>query len=1015
MIHKSISHWSIIKKQTIMVSVIFVLVGGILAVNTALFINVKESIQVMIDRGVNQINENSKLKGQLNNLFSQTHLLTHTFNIRGKNLTLDKERIVEAFQNNIQLLADEENNLHYSIQEYIRKLNNLLNKGTEINETLGDLSNIQKLLDNKLANLDEIVVEKEILFEVNNIEEGKALKQLGFMLPAYREIYFQIITLLNEATRSYLDEEVVKKEYEHLILSLLDEFHAGLMATTISWEEIVPLIKNLVTLVLEFSAHIPKLFEDFSAFAETTMALRLSEEKVMIRIGALDENIAQGTQDVGLKTRERLTSGVKTTTLLSVTIICLLLLIGFFTVRLVQPLKKLNIGTKRVGSGDLNFKIKIDSQDEIGQLADSFNQMIDNLQESTVSKEYIENIINSMIDTLIVLTPESKIQKVNQATCDLLGYKVEELIGQPFSKIINMEGEKHVENQITKIEQLTQGRSIRELETTYIAKDGSYIPVLFSGSAIFDRNGKAQGVVCVALDITDRKLAEDELKESEAKYRQMVENVPTVIYEMDIEAFKFTKVNDVMCDVLGYSEEELLAIDPMKIFSEDSKKIVFERMRKIKAGEEIGPTVEYKIMTMDGRELWVLVNSRLIYKNAKPVHALAVAQDITERKNLEEQLARAQKMEAVGTLAGGIAHDFNNLLMTIQGCASLMLFDLDPTHPHYEPLQNIEKQVRSAAQLTAQLLGYARKGKYVVQPINFYQLVTETSETFGRARKEISIHSECIKDLHSIEADRGQMEQVLFNLYINAADAMLGGGKLIIKTSNVTHEDMKGKIYDPKPGPYILLTVMDTGTGMDKETQERIFDPFFTTKEMGKGTGLGLASVYGIIKGHGGYIDVYSDIGRGTKFQIYLPASDKKADIKPVQKLIDVKIGTENILLVEDEEEVLDVGIMMLGKIGYTVFAAKSGEEAIVLYKEKKESIDMVVLDMVLPEMGGGEVYDALKEINPDVKVLLASGYSIDSQAKQILSRGCNGFIQKPFNLRELSVKIKEILSQINK
>jgi CheY-like chemotaxis protein len=208
---------------------------------------------------------------------------------------------------------------------------------------------------------------------------------------------------------------------------------------------------------------------------------------------------------------------------------------------------------------------------------------------------------------------------------------------------------------------------------------------------------------------------------------------------------------------------------------------------------------------------------------------------------------------------------------------------------------------------------------------------------------------------------------------------------------------------------------MDTGTGMDKETQERIFDPFFTTKEMGKGTGLGLASVYGIIKGHGGYIDVYSDIGRGTKFQIYLPASDKKADIKPVQKMIDVKIGTENILLVEDEEEVLDVGIMMLGKIGYTVFAAKSGEEAIVLYKEKKESIDMVVLDMVLPEMGGGEVYDALKEINPDVKVLLASGYSIDSQAKQILSRGCNGFIQKPFNLRELSAKIKEILSQINK
>jgi CheY-like chemotaxis protein len=368
-------------------------------------------------------------------------------------------------------------------------------------------------------------------------------------------------------------------------------------------------------------------------------------------------------------------------------------------------------------------------------------------------------------------------------------------------------------------------------------------------------------------------------------------------------------------------------------------------------------------------------------------------------------------MEAIGTLAGGIAHDFNNILLGIQGYASLMLFELDSTHPHYEPLQNIEKQVRTAAQLTAHLLGYARKGKYHVQPIDLNQLVTETSDTFGRTRKEISIHHECTKDLHPIEADRGQMEQVLINLYVNAADAMPGGGKLILKTSNVTHQDLKGKMYNLKPGSYILLTVMDTGTGMDKETQERIFDPFFTTKEMGKGTGLGLASVYGIINGHAGYIDVYSEKGQGTMFQIYLPASDKKVETRTVAKMIDINAGIETILLVEDEEVVLDVGIKMLRKMGYTVLAAKNGEEAIGLYKEKRNTIDMVILDMVMPEMGGGEVYDAMKEINPDVRVLLASGYSIDSQAKQILGRGCNDFVQKPFNLRELSAKIKDILA----
>ena len=1014
MIHKAISHWSIVKKQTIMVILIFVLVVGILAINTAIFLDVKDSMGRMIDRGMDQITENSKLKGQLNNLFSEAHLIVHTFIEQENSLRSDREQLVEALQDNVQSLANEENNLQYSIQEYIRKLNNLLNKGIEINETLGDLFRIQKSLNNELTNLDNIVVEKEILVEVKNTEEANALKQLGFMLPAYREIYFEIITQLNEATHAYINEKVIKADYEHLILSLLDEFHTGLAATTIAWEEIVPLIKNLITLGSEFSTHIPKLFADLSAFAEIIMALQLSEEKIIFEIGDLDEKIAQSTDDIRFKTIESLTSGVRTTTLLSVTIIGLLLLTGFFTVRLVHPIKRLNIGTNRVGRGDFNSKVKIDSNDEIGQLADSFNQMIDDLQESTVSKEYVENIINSMIDTLIVLNPEGKIQKVNQATCDLLGYKAEELIGQPFRQIFKLSAEKDEkkddEKQRTEIEHLIQGGSIREIERAYIAKDESIIPVLFSGSAIRDRNGQVQGVVCVALDISDRKRAEDALKESEANYKQIVENVPTGIYEIDIEALKFTKVNDVMCDVLGYSEEELLAIDPMDIFTEDSKKLVIERMKKTIAGEEVAPSVEHKIIAKDGREIWALVNSRIIYKNGKPVLALAVAQDISERKNLEEQLVRAQKMEAIGTLAGGIAHDFNNLLASIQGYASLMLFDLDSTHSHYEPLQNIEKQVRSAAQLTSQLLGYARKGKYHVQPIDLNQLVVETSDTFRRVRKEISIHHECIKNLHPIEADRGQIEQVLLNLYVNAADAMPSGGKLFVKTSNVTHEDMKGKMYDPKPGSYILMTVMDTGIGIDKETQDRIFDPFFTTKEMGKGTGLGLASVYGIIKGHGGYIDVDSKLGQGTKFQIYLPASDKDAETKSLGKSIDLYNGTETILLVEDEEAVMDVGIKMLGKMGYNVITAKNGEEAIVLYKEKHDTIDMVILDMILPEMGGGEVYDAIKEINPDVRVLLASGYSIESQAKQILSRGCDGFIQKPFNLKELSAKIREIL-----
>jgi len=385
--------------------------------------------------------------------------------------------------------------------------------------------------------------------------------------------------------------------------------------------------------------------------------------------------------------------------------------------------------------------------------------------------------------------------------------------------------------------------------------------------------------------------------------------------------------------------------------------------------------------------------------------------DVSERKRLEAQLRHAQKMEALGTLAGGMAHNFNNLLMGIQGNASLMLLETDPTHANYQRLKNIEKSVQSTSKLTSQLLGYARKGRYEIRPITLNQLVEETSDTFGETRKEITVHRELAKDLFGIKADQGQIEQVLLNLYVNAADAMPGGGDLFLRTMNVAHEDMRGKPYKVKPGNYVSLTVRDTGIGMDKGTMVRIFDPFFTTKGMGRGTGLGLASVYGIIKAHGGYIDGNSKKGHGSTFEIYLPASEKKV-IEEKRLAIEVPKGKETILLVDDEEIVLDASEQMLEKMGYKVLVARSGKEAIELYKENKDKIDMVLLDMIMPGMGGGETYDRMKEVNPNVKVILSSGYSIDGRATEILERGCDGFIQKPFSMMELSQRIREILAK---
>ena len=532
---------------------------------------------------------------------------------------------------------------------------------------------------------------------------------------------------------------------------------------------------------------------------------------------------------------------------------------------------------------------------------------------------------------------------------------------------------------------------------------------------IKDRDsGAVSGAVEYVRDITQRMDAEKAIQASEKQYRDLFDNANELIQCVNSDG-RFLRVNTKWKEILGFSEEDAANLSVWDIIHPDEIPHCQEVFTKIFSGKKVG-VMETTFLAKDGTAIPMEGTANCRFSGGKPTSTLAVFRDVRERKQAEEektklkaQLSRVEKLEAIGTLAGGIAHDFNNLLMTIQGNASLMLYDLDTSHSYFETLKNIENAVKSGAKLTKQLLGYARKGKYDVKPICLNEIITETIDAFSRARKEISVHCQLKKDLSSIDADQGQMEQVLLNLFVNASDAMPGGGDLILHTSNVTDEAMRGRLYSPKIGNYVKLTVADTGIGMDKDTQERIFDPFFTSKEMGRGTGLGLASVYGIIKSHGGYIDVESEEGQGTTFSIFLPASDKKRDEKIDSKNRIIE-GSGNILLVDDEEMVLEIGAKLIKKVGYRVFEAKSGREAVDVYKENKAKIDLVILDMIMPEMGGGEVYDKMKRIDSNVRVLLSSGYSINGEATEILKRGCNGFIQKPFNMKDISEKINEIL-----
>ncbi len=502
----------------------------------------------------------------------------------------------------------------------------------------------------------------------------------------------------------------------------------------------------------------------------------------------------------------------------------------------------------------------------------------------------------------------------------------------------------------------------------------------------------------------------EEANHAKEVYRSLLHSSADAIVIYDLEG-TVEYISPVFTEIFGWTLEELKGkqIPFIPEFERESTMAIIKDL--VEKGTPCH-NFETKRYTKDGRLLEVSISaSRYDDHQGKPAGTLVILRDVSEKKKFEAKLQYMERMEAIGTLAGGIAHDFNNLMMGMQGNISLILYDADLSHPYHERLKNIEKLIQSGSELTRQLLGYARKGKYEVKPISLNQIITYNSETFGRTRKNITIHREFAEDLLAIEADESQIGQVLINLYINAADAMPDGGELILKTMNVTHQKMKNKRYDPKPGRYVLLQVTDNGTGMDEKTMEHIFEPFFTTKEMGGGSGLGLASVYGIIKGHGGYIEVDSEKGLGTTFSIYLPASDQSVQktLEPYEKIIK---GDKTVLLVDDEEVVIDVAGQLLKKLGYHVLEARSGKEAIQLFLEWCEKIDIVILDMIMPDIGGGEVYDRIKEIDPQVKVLLSSGYSIDGQATDILERGCNSFIQKPFNMTVLSKKIREVLNK---
>ena len=642
------------------------------------------------------------------------------------------------------------------------------------------------------------------------------------------------------------------------------------------------------------------------------------------------------------------------------------------------------------------------------------------------SERRLADIINFLPDATFVIDTAGTIIAWNRALEEMTGLEAKRVVGKGgYEYAIPFYG--------TRRPLLIDLALARDEEAEkfypYITRDHDilvsevYVPRLKGGlhlwlkaSPLYDSSGNVVGAIESIRDVTARKRAEEALRESEERYRQLFEMESDAIFLVDNARGAILEVNASASGLYGYSREEMLRMKNTDLSAEPEETVAATRQRR--------PRVPIRYhRKKDGTAFPVEITARHFNSRGREVHVAAI-RDISfrmeveeEKRRLQAQLLQAQKMEAIGTLAGGLAHDFNNLLQAVQGYAELVLLRPKQDEPRSRELHEIIRAAKRGAELTRQLLTFSRKVESKPQPMELNRRVEQVKELLARTiPKMIEIELRLADDLKMINADSTQIEQVLMNLAVNAKDAMPEGGRLFVETRNVSLDKAYCDTHlGARPGDYVLLMVSDTGYGMDQETLEHIFEPFFTTKGVGRGTGLGLAMVYGIVKSHNGYITCYSEVGHGTTFKIYLPTVEEAPEVPRdrVERLPEG--GTETILLVDDEESVRQLGKEMLETVGYRVLIASDGEEAMGLCTQRMGDIHLVILDLIMPGIGGKSCLEALLRLDPRVKVLIASGYSVNGRLEETLRSGARAFISKPYELRDLLKRVRDILDEDRK
>jgi PAS domain S-box-containing protein len=619
-------------------------------------------------------------------------------------------------------------------------------------------------------------------------------------------------------------------------------------------------------------------------------------------------------------------------------------------------------------------------------------------KEKAAEEKRLRQFLEEIPDGCFEVDLNGRFTFCNEALAAMKGYRREEYL-KLTPKEIFPPGER--ERVIATFRQVYEtGKPVPIAEYRVLCKDGKEKNFEMSISPVRGGEGEIIGFRGICRDVTERKRMEEE----NARFREFIENIEDGCWEVDLRG-NYRFINKAGARRHGCEPEELIG----KTFAVNMRATESERARKIfneiyRTGNP-GYVHDYEVISKDGSVNYLDISATLIRdKEGKPIGFRGVSRVVTERKKFQEQMIRSQKFEAVATLAGGIAHSFNNILMGIQGNVDLMLIKIDSEHEFYPRLKAIENEIRTATDLTRQLLAYARIGPFEMKEVNLNGTLDHMAALLAVTKKEIRIRRDFAPDLMPVRADAGQMEQVFMNLFINAWQAMPSGGTIHIKTENIRLTPEEARNYSLEAGDYVKITVADTGRGMTQEELQKVFDPFFTTREVGQGTGLGLAAVYGIIQNHQGFIDVKSMPGRGTTFVIYLPAAQKReAKEREARK----------ILIVDDEGMITQVTAAMLSALGYETLTAHSGKEAVEVFRENRDAIGLVLMDLTMPEGGGVVAIGKIKALEPTVKIIVMSGYPLEGELKELLKTGSTqAFLQKPFRLADLANSVREVLSK---